>query len=138
MLLPHLWVCVPTLQRNQPKEWDDLSTHKIIDLDTLTGDVTTLIPPLKKTLFCVKHPAKETELYCYDCDELICQHCIVRVHRDHQYDLVLESFPKQEKEITTSLKSVEQQLRTLQKAVESVNARFAVIVEQKTFWWQGS
>ena len=124
------FVCLRCKEVHQ--DWDDLSTHKIIDLDTLTGDVTTLIPPLKKTLFCVKHPAKEAELYCDDCDELICQHCIVRVHRDHQYDLVAESFPKQEKEITTSLKSVEQQLNTLQKAVESVNARCAVIVEQKT------
>ena len=114
------------------QEWDDLSTHKIIDLDTLTGDVTTLVPPLKKTLFCSKHPAKEADLYCDQCDELICRDCIVRVHRDHQYDLVPESFAKQEKVIVTSLNSVEQQLATLRKAVESLDAQCAKILEQKT------
>ena len=114
------------------QEWDDLCTHQIIDLDTLTGDVTTLIPPLKKTLFCLKHPTKEADLYCDECEELICRDCIVRVHRDHQYDLVPESFAKQESVITTSLKSVEQQLSTLHTAVESLNARCAVILEQKT------
>ena len=114
------------------QEWDDLSTHQIIDLDTLTGDVTTLIPPLKKTLFCFKHPTKEADLYCEECEELICRDCIVRVHRDHQYDLVPESFAKQEKAITTSLKPVEQQLSTLHKAIESLDGRRAVILEQKT------
>ena len=114
------------------QEWDDLSTHEIINLDTLTGDVTTLVPPLKKTLFCSKHPAKEADLYCDQCDELICRDCIVRVHRDHQYDLVPESFAKQEKVIVTSLNSVEQQLATLRKAVESLDARCAAILEQKT------
>ena len=43
-----------------------------------------------------------------------------------------ESFAKQESAITTSLKSVEQQLSTLHKAVESLDARCAVILEQKT------
>ena len=114
------------------QEWDDLSTHEIIDLDTLTGDVTTLVPPLKKTLFCSKHPAKEADLYCDQCDELICRDCIVRVHRDHQYDLVPESFAKHEKVIVTSLNSVEQQLTTLRKAIESLDARCTAILEQKT------
>ena len=124
------FVCQRCLETHQ--EWEEYSTHKIIDLDTLTGDVTTLIPPLKKTLFCSKHPAKEADLYCDDCDELICRDCIVRVHRDHQYDLVPESFAKQEKVIVTSLSSVKQQLATLHRAVESLDARCATIIEQKT------
>ena len=112
--------------------WDNLTSHEIIDLDTLTGDVTTLVPPLKKTLFCSKHPAKEADLYCDRCDKLICRDCIVRVHRDHQYDLVPEVFAKHEKGIVSSLDSVEQQLATLCKAVESLDARCAAIVEERT------
>ena len=112
--------------------WDNLSNHDIIDLDTLTGDVTTLVPPLKKTLFCSKHPAKEADLYCDECDELICRDCILRVHRDHQYDLVPESFAKQEKVIVTSLSSVKRQLATLQGAVELLNVQCSTIIEQKT------
>ena len=114
------------------KEWDDLSTHEIIDLDTLTGDITTLIPSLQKTLFCSKHPTKEADLYCDQCEELICRDCIVRVHRDHQYDLVPESFVEQEKVIVTSLKSVEEQLAALRRTVESLDARCASILGQKS------
>ena len=113
-------------------DWPDFKTHEIIDLDTLTGDVTTLVPPLKKTLFCATHPSKKAKLYCETCDELICRDCIVRVHRDHQYDLVPESFAKQEKVIVDSLKPVEEQVATLERAVESVGTRCAAVVEQKT------
>ena len=124
------FVCQRCVETHQ--EWDDLKPHEIIDLDTLTGDVTTLVPPLKKTLFCSKHQEKEADLYCETCDELICRDCIVRVHRDHQYDLVPESFAKQEKVIVDSLKPVEEQIATLERAVESVHTRCATVVEQKT------
>ena len=111
--------------------WDNLKPHEIIDLDTLTGDVTTLVPPLKKTLFCASHPAKKAKLYCETCEELICRDCIIRVHRDHQYDLVTESFAKHEKVIVDSLKPVKEQIATLEGAVKSVDTRCATVVEQK-------
>ena len=114
------------------QEWEEFKTHNFIDLDTLTEDVTTLVPPLKKTLFCATHPSKEADLYCETCDELICRDCIVRVHRDHQYDLVPESFAKQEKVIVDSLKPVEEQIATLERTIESVDTRSAAVVEQKT------
>ena len=124
------FVCQRCVETHQ--EWDDLKPHEIIDLDTLTGDVTTLVPPLKKTLFCSKHQETKADLYCETCDELICRDCIVRVHRDHQYDLVPESFAKQEKVIVDSLKPVEEQIATLERAVESVHTRSAAVIEQKT------
>ena len=113
-------------------DWPDFKTHEIIDLDTLTGDVTTLVPPLKKTLLCSKHTETKADLYCETCDELICRDCIVRVHRDHQYDLVPESFAKQERVIVDSLKPVEEQIATLERAVESVGTQCSAVVEQKT------
>ena len=114
------------------QDWDEYKTHEFIDLNTLAGDVTTLVPPLKKTLFCATHPSKKAKLYCETCEELICRDCIVRVHRDHQYDLVPESFAKQEKVIVNSLKPVEEQIATLERAVEFVGTRCSAVVEQKT------
>ena len=112
-------------------DWPDFKTHEIIDLDTLTGDVTTLVPPLKKTLLCSKHTETKADLYCETCDELICRDCIVRVHRDHQYDLVPESFAKQERVIVDSLKPVVEQIATFERAVASVGTRCVAVVEQK-------
>ena len=115
------------------KDWDDLSSHDIIGFVTLTGDVTTLIPPLKKKLFCLKHSAKEADFYCDECDKLICHYCtLTKDHRDHKHDLVTESFAKHEKEILTSIKPVEDQSAKLTKAIESVDAECAAIKGQKT------
>ena len=87
---------------------------------------------LSSTSCCTTHPEKEAEFYCKQCDQLICSHCLVSGHRDHQYDLVPESFAKQEKVIVYSLKPVGEQIATLETAVESVDTRCAAVVEQKT------
>ena len=112
--------------------WDSLKSHDIIDLDTLIRDVTTLIPPLKKKVFCSKHPDKEADLYCSTCNELICRDCIIRIHREHQYDLLSESFSKQEKVILDSLNPVMEQIDALERAVDSVDIQCAAIEQQKT------
>ena len=123
------FVCQPCVEIHQ--DWDELKDHQVIDLGTLTEDVTTLVPPLKKALFCTSHPTKKAKLYCETCDELICRDCIVRIHRDHQYDLVPESFSKQEKIIVDSLKPVKEQITTLEGAVKLVDTQCAAVVEQK-------
>ena len=92
------------------QEWEEFKTHEFIDLDTLTGDVTTLVHPLNKSLFCSKHQETKVDLYCETCNDLICRDSIVCVHCDHQYHLVPESFSKQEKVIVDSLKPVEEQI----------------------------
>ena len=118
------FVCQPCVEIHQ--DWDELKDHQVIDPST------THVPPLKKALFCASHPTKKAEIYCKTCDELTCQDCIVGVHRDHQYDLVAESFSKQEKVIVDSLKTVKEQISMLEGAVKSVDTRCAAVVEQKT------
>ena len=124
------FVCQHCVETHQ--DWDELKDHQVIDLSTLTGDVTTLIPPLKKALFCASHPTKKAKLYCETCNDLICRDCIVCVHRDHQYDLVPELFAKQEKVIVDSLKPVKEQISRLEGAVKLVDAQCAAVIKQKT------
>ena len=90
---------------------------------------------LKKEGFssnCHKHPEKEAECYCTQCDQLVCSSCIVSDHRNHKYDLLSELLAKKEKVIFESLKPVGEQIATLERAVESVNTRRAEVVERKT------
>ena len=87
---------------------------------------------LRSSNHCTAHQEKEAELYCEKCDQLICSHCLVFGHRDHQYDLVPKSFVKYEKVIVDSLKPVGKQIGALERAVESVNTRCAAVEEQKT------
>ena len=124
------FVCQRCVETHQ--EWEEFASHEIIGLQTLAGDVTTLVSPLNKKLLCSKHPGKEADLYCEKCEELICRDCIVRVHREHQYDLVTESFSRHEKELSNSLQPLVKQLTSLNRAIESLDTRCAEVNEQKT------
>ena len=111
--------------------WEELSSHEVITIQQLTSDAAKLVPPKKQAMPCPKHPAKELDLYCETCEELICQYCIVKVHRDHQYDLVGDAFPRHKDVIVASLQPVEQQLATVGKALEGLDVRCGQITEQR-------
>ena len=111
--------------------WEEFTSHEIITLDQLEGDVARLVPPKKKVMFCSKHPTKELDLYCETCEELICQHCTVRVHRDHQYDLVTDAFQKHKDVLVASLQPVEQQLDTVTKSLTQLDTQCQQITDQR-------
>ena len=112
-------------------EWKEFSSHELVSLDQLTKDVTNLVPPVQKTLNCSKHPAKELDLYCETCQEVICRDCILKVHRDHQYDLATDAFPQQKKVLVSSVEPVEQQLVSVNKALEDLKSLSGEITSQR-------
>ena len=112
-------------------EWEEFSSHEIISLDQLMGDVTNLVPPVKTVLQCSKHTDKQLDLFCETCEEMICRDCIVRVHRNHQYDLATDAFPKHKDVIVASLQPVEQQLASVNKALEGLDTECGQITHQR-------
>ena len=112
-------------------EWDEFSSHELVSLDQLTADVTNLVPPVQKTLNCSKHPTKELDLYCETCKEVICQYCVLKIHRDHQYDLATDAFPQQKKVLVSSVEPVEQQLASVNKALEDLKSLSGEITSQR-------
>ena len=123
------FICTKCTETHQ--EWKELSSHEVVTIDQLQTDMKQLVPPKKKAMFCSKHPTKDLDLYCETCDDLICQHCIVQVHRDHQYDLVPDAFPKHKDVIVSSLQPVEQQLETVNKALEQLDTQSQNIKDQR-------
>ena len=111
--------------------WKELSTHKVISLEQLKSDATEMVSPTKKTLYCSKHPGKELDLFCETDKELICRDCIVKTHRDHQYDLVSEAFPKHRDAIVSHLEPVRQQLNTVNKAIQGLGTVQDQIMDQR-------
>ena len=90
-----------------------------------------LVHPKKKVMFCSKHPTKELDLYCETCEELVCRDCTVRIHRDHQYDLVTDAFQKHKDVLVTSLQPVEQQLDTVTKSLQQLDTQCQQITDQR-------
>ena len=123
------FICNTCIEMHQT--WKELSTHKVISLEQLKSDATKMVPPTKKTLYCSKHSGKELDLFCETDQELICRDCIVKTHRDHQYDLVNDAFPKHRDAISSHLEPVRQQLNTVNKAVQGLGAVQDQLVDQR-------
>ena len=111
--------------------WDEYSTHKVISLEQLKSDATEMVTPTKKTLYCSKHPGKELDLFCETDQELICRDCIVKTHRDHQYDFINEAFPKHRDAVVSHLEPVRQQLKSVNKAVQGLVTAQDQIMDQQ-------
>ena len=93
--------------------------------------MTQLVPPKRKVMFCSKHPTKELDLYCETCEELVCRDCTVRIHRDHQYDLVTDAFQKHKDVLVASLQPVERQLDTVTKSLQQLDTQCQQITDQR-------
>ena len=91
-------------------EWEEFSKHEVVSMEQIQSNVKRLVPPKKVTLYCSLHEGMKLDLYCETCGELICLHCTVKKHKDHQYDLVGDTFEKHKADITISLEPVEEQL----------------------------
>ena len=123
------FICARCTETHQ--EWEEFSSHEVIYLDQLEGDVVQLVPPKKKVMFCSKHSTEELDLYCETCEELVCRDCTVRIHRDHQYDLVTDAFQKHKDVLVISLQPVEQQLDTVTKSLQQLDTQCQQITDQR-------
>ena len=110
--------------------WDDFAKHEVVALEQLESKVKQLDVLKKVILYCSLHEGKKLKLYCETCEELICTHCTVKKHRDHQYDLISDTFEKHKSEMEASLKPVENQLGIANKALEQIEQR-SIIVDEK-------
>ena len=123
------FICNTCIEMHQT--WKELSTHTVISLEQLKSDATKMVPPTKKTLYCSKHSGKELDLFCETDQELICRDCIVKTHRDHQYDFFNEAFPKHRDTIVSHLEPVRQQLNTVNKAIQGLGTTQDQLVVQR-------
>ena len=86
------------------KKWAPIADHNITSLDEVVASASKMLPS-KLKIKCSTHN-KPLEIFCETCEELICHDCTVRIHRDHDYDLVSDCYPKHCQKLKTSLKLV--------------------------------
>ena len=112
-------------------EWEEFSKHEVVSIEQIQSNVKQLVPPKKVSLYCSQHQGKELDLYCEICEELICLHCTVKKHKDHQYDLVGDTFERHKAEITASLQPVEKQLTVVSDALEKLDFQSQELNDQR-------
>lgn len=116
--------------KNMHQLFSELKCHQIVSLDRVKEDATNMVHTSKQTLHCPKHPSEKLKIYCETCFELICSDCIVKLHKDHDYDLVVDVFTKHKEEIVAQVQPLKQQLEEADKSLLKFNAREKEITEQ--------
>ena len=74
--------------------WKPNAGHQTLSLEEVANTAYQL-PHAKSeaTDNCTDHN-KPLEIFCETCEELICQHCTVKKHKDHDYDVVSDTYKK--------------------------------------------
>ena len=73
---------------------------------------------------------KPLEIYCETCETVICSHCAVRAHKDHEYDLVSDCYSKHYQMLHDSLKLVKGKKEALDKVLFNLAVRKGEIRER--------
>jgi DNA-binding beta-propeller fold protein YncE len=103
--------------------------HKVSTLHELKeGGAKTIIaarsapPPI-----CKVHD-EQAKIYCYDCKTLICRDCVVKDHRDHEYEFVKKASPETKKKLMEHLTPLCEIQAGIQGAVRNVEGAKANII----------
>ena len=104
-------------------QWKGLVKHEVVAIEQLEHRMEQLDALKKVILYCSLHHGKELELYCETCGDLICLHCTVKKHKDHQYDLVGDTFERYKAKITESLEPIEKRLGVVNDALQQFDLR---------------
>ena len=113
------------------KRYKYTRNHTVISLDELKTQVTSLIPPKKAAPHCPKHSENSLKIYCDTCSTLICTDCTIRLHKDHNYDLVADVLTKHKEKLVSSLKPVKEKLDSVQRALQDFDTRVKAIHDQR-------
>ena len=113
---------------NSHQKFAAVVDHKITSLNEVITSASKLVPD-KLRIKCSIHN-KPLEIFCRTCEELICHDCIVRIHRDHDYDLVSDCYPKYCQKLETNLKSVSEQVTAITDILTALTGRENEIREQ--------
>ena len=112
------------------KTFDVMSNHKLSNLDEVATSASQLIPAKQeKAMNCSKHD-DPLRIFCETCQELICRDCTVRIHRDHEYDTITDSYHKHHQVLETSLNPVNKLIDSVAIALTDLNNRKSEIKEQ--------
>ena len=98
--------------------------HKICSLDEMrkgTGEVPSILP--EKVEMCPTHPTKPLELYCKCEDVLICRDCIIKKHKDHDYDVISDVVEGEKNILREALPGIQQLVGEVENAVTKIKVK---------------
>ena len=107
-----------------------ITDHETLCFDEVVNTAYQL-PQAKPeaTSNCADH-GKPLEIFCETCEELVCYHCTVKKHRDHDYDVDSDAYTKHKHKIESRLQPLNQQINRLSEEITGLVDRKEEIEKQ--------
>ena len=111
--------------------WATFTSHQILGVEDVATTASKLVPLKEQpTMECSSH-GKPLEVYCDTCDKLICQLCTTaKSHRNHDYEPIIDAFPRHQQQIVDSLEQVKKKLAAITTAVQAVETQEGDFLKQ--------
>ena len=124
-----IWFCEKCLAMHNGLKPN--AAHQIMDIKDFIITASQLLPVKEEAIMnCTDHN-KPLEIFCETCQELICQSCTIRRHKDHNYDVVSDTFPKHRQDIEKVVEVVIKKMVALQDALTAITRREEEVTKQR-------
>ena len=107
------------------------AAHQIMDMKDFIITASQLLPVKEEAIMNCTNHNKPLEIFCETCQELICQSCTIRRHKDHNYDVVSDTFPKHRQDIKKVVKVVAKKMVALQDTLTAITRREEEVTKQR-------
>ena len=107
------------------RQFRTTGTHNLCSVDELKKGSGTDIPSIlsEKVEMCPFHPNKPLELYCRCKDVFICRDCIIKKHKDHDYDVVSDVVNGEKKILKEVLPGIQELIDEVEGAINEVQSK---------------
>ena len=104
----------------QHKRLKTYLTHEVASLEDLKqGRAKPIVVKEPSTKTCPNHD-EPLIIYCFDCESLICHHCTVKDHRDHDFEFCKIASTKTKQNLLENLSPLKIQRESLAKAIDNI------------------
>ena len=107
------------------------SKHQIVDMKDVVNTASRLLPVKEDAIMNCTNHNEPLKIFCETCQVLICPSCTIRRHKDHNYDVVADTFPKHRQNIENVLQMVAKKTLALQDALTTITTREEDVGKQR-------
>ena len=107
------------------------AAHQIMDMKDVVTTASKLLPVKEEAIMNCTNHNEPLKVFCETCQELICPSCTIRRHKDHNYDVVSDTFPKHRQDIEKVLEVVVEKMVALQDALTAITRREEDVTKQR-------
>ena len=116
----HVFLCKDCIQTHD--------SHEIMYFYIITS--SQVLPNHQDTTMKCSNHMKPLEIFCEKCEDLVCHYCIVSDHRDHDRNLISQSYPKHRSEVVNKLEPIGELIASVSRSLAKLTDQERKVKEQ--------